>query len=109
MAARDGQGNIVRLLLESGADISLRDHDGLTPLHHAVSREGNLNIVQLPKIDSPTLEVLGGEERSAPLKGSRFADAEIFKLLPENGADFEVQSKPELTAVDAPCSTPRLV
>ena len=46
VAVRSGQPEIARLLLESGAEVDIRDHNDFTPLHNA-AWNGNLEMVKL--------------------------------------------------------------
>jgi ankyrin repeat protein len=40
--------NMVRLLIEKGSDVTLKTHDGTTPIQLA-SKEGNISIIQAIK------------------------------------------------------------
>lgn len=46
MASEYGHIELVKFLLESGADLNMVDDDGWTPLHYA-SRHGNFEIIEL--------------------------------------------------------------
>ena len=46
LAVIDGNAEMVKVLLEAGADPNARDGDSETPLHHA-ARSGNAEIVRL--------------------------------------------------------------
>ncbi len=45
MAAKEGQREIVKLLVEKGADVNAKDNDGQTVLHRA-AYERNLDVVK---------------------------------------------------------------
>ena len=45
LAVRDGHQEIAQLLIDSGADVDVRDHNDYTPLHNA-AWNGNLDMVK---------------------------------------------------------------
>jgi len=46
-AAERGHLDVVKLLLEHGADPNVQDDEGETPLHHAAAWRDNVDIVRL--------------------------------------------------------------
>ncbi|RYP06971.1 hypothetical protein DL765_009290 [Monosporascus sp. GIB2] len=64
MAAKQGQSNIVRILLEHDADCNLRDRDGRTPLVHATIR-GYEDVADLLLSHGASLRHVDNQDRSA--------------------------------------------
>ncbi len=94
-------GNIeeVRLLVDSGADIEVKNNDGWTPLY-VVSRNGHIDIVKLLVDLGPSCmaapAVMPGADIEAKatigwtplLYASRYGCVDIVKLLINLGADI---------------------
>jgi ankyrin repeat protein len=64
MAVQNGQGKIVRILLEHDADCNIKDRDGLTPLAHATIR-GYEDVADLLLSHGASLRHLDHHHRSA--------------------------------------------
>lgn len=81
-----GHADIVRLLLEHGADPNIRDTVGLSPLHW-LSRWGRVDIVRL-LLDAGADVNIGGINGNTPLHFACWKGrAAIARLLLEHGAD----------------------
>mmetsp|Transcript_4103 Transcript_4103/g.8379 ORF Transcript_4103/g.8379 Transcript_4103/m.8379 type:complete len:148 (+) Transcript_4103:3-446(+) len=94
-ASADSNREIVELLLNYNAAIDAVDDLGLTPLCYAVRR--NLEVVRLLLARGATIPSTGSDWPSplnqaveSPVKRGKI---EIVKLLLENGADVNLQTK----------------
>ena len=77
---------IVRLLMENGANPNARDEDDQTPLYWAAGR-GRIEIVRLLMENGADINA-GGSREGTPLRGAaRGGHIEIVRLLMENGAN----------------------
>ncbi|KAI9883081.1 MAG: hypothetical protein M1823_005153 [Watsoniomyces obsoletus] len=95
IAIRAGHPHVVRILLESGADPSTKDHLGNTALHHAVNPSHHAvyrrdrDIIQMLLRSGMDIERLNGEQQTAlGLAAHRYED-EVVRQLVEGGADID--------------------
>jgi hypothetical protein len=83
------------LLRHNGADLDVRGHSGVTPLH-AAAFSGNFEVVRILIEYDPADINAGDGGGSTPLlwaSGSRhLKDVSVLRLLLEHGADINVQS-----------------
>ncbi|RWA06957.1 hypothetical protein EKO27_g8149 [Xylaria grammica] len=86
MAARKGQDNIVRTLLQHNADCNLRDGEGLTPLLHATIA-GHGEIVRLLLSHGARIDLVDGQSRSALHWAAAERQEAVLRVLLENGGD----------------------
>lgn len=92
LEAQIGQGHIVRLLCEKGADINAQDKGGMTPLCRA-SFYGYTAIVRilLNRLAAVDIQEEGGHT-ALSIAASRGHEA-IVRMLIEGGADIKSQNK----------------
>ena len=89
VAAQEGNVEVVRLLLEAGADTEKRADDGVTPLHVAASR-GNRDVARLLLQWGAEKEKLTQHCGVTPLHAAAASgNLEVVRLLLEWGADIE--------------------
>jgi hypothetical protein len=87
-AAQKGKSDIVRLLLEHGADTNLRDSDNGSALLYACYN-GNLEISRLLIEKGTDVNAAGGPQNDHPLKAAaQSQNAQLVKLLIDSGADL---------------------
>ena len=87
MAALNGQLDIVKVLVENGADVDVKDADNNTALHNATLR-GHLEIVKLLIENSADVNAQDNDDQTALHIAAEFGYLEIVKRLIENGADI---------------------
>ncbi|HEB74626.1 MAG TPA: ankyrin repeat domain-containing protein [Candidatus Desulfofervidus auxilii] len=94
-----GDVNKVKKLLEQGANVNLRDRNGMTALMLAV-RKGQISVVKLlleKEADVNTQDDFMGW--TALILASALGYTNIVKLLLENGADVDIKDKNGMTAL----------
>jgi len=90
MRPRGGHLEVVKLLLEHGADPNVKNRDGKTPLHNAAS-EGHLEVVKL-LLERGADPNVKDDDGNTPLHNAAWrGHLEVVKLLLEHGADPNVQ------------------
>ena len=87
-ASQNGHLEIVKLLLEKGADVQGKDRWVKTPLHKA-SENGHLEIVKLLLEKGADVEAKNEWDETPLYKASQNGHLEIVKLLLEKGANIE--------------------
>ena len=87
LAARKMHTEIVKLLLDNGADLNIKGNYGYTALMIAV-REGNTEIVKLLLDNGADLNIKGNYGYTALMIAVREGNTEIVKLLLDNKADI---------------------
>ncbi|XP_053520447.1 ankyrin repeat domain-containing protein 31 [Artibeus jamaicensis] len=99
LAARRGNLSLVKVLIESGADVNLKDNAGCTPLHKASHEGSNDIIVELLKAGANvTCENLDGIlPLHAAVANNHLQAAEI---LLQHGSNPNQQSQKQRTALD---------
>lgn len=91
-AAEQGHMDIVRLLLDNGADIHVQDKFDETPLHSA-AEQGHTDIVRL-LLDNGADIHAQTESGQTPLHGAaKEGHIDTVQLLLDNGADIHVQAE----------------
>eukprot|EP00439_Symbiodinium_sp_Y106_P023855 s1984_g2.t3 len=86
LASCNGHVEIVRLLLEAGADKDLADNDGYTPLISASSR-GHVEIARLLLEAGANKDMATSDGATALMFASGRGDVEVARLLLQAGAD----------------------
>jgi ankyrin repeat protein len=90
-AARNGQVEIVRLLIDHGANLHTADTNGWTPLHVS-SRSGHLEVVKLLLRRGMDIDVLDKAIKTAAELASENNKAEVANFLAEYKADANVRN-----------------
>ncbi|KAJ5523286.1 ankyrin [Penicillium frequentans] len=92
LAAENGHGTVVELLLEKGANLNAKDHGDRTPLFHA-AKNGHTSVVKLllewGAFDSSDEDTSRGPLFIAASNGHE----DTVKLLLERGADLHLRDK----------------
>ncbi len=87
-AAADGEIERVKLLISEGADVNVKNDEGLTPLHWA-AREGHKEIVELLLAHDADVNIGdANSNRTAAEYAMRSKHTEIVQLLISKGADI---------------------
>ena len=99
IAAANGKEELVLLLLERGADVSVQNSNGWTPLHGAAhqGREDNLRLL-LEHAADPSVK--GNDGRTALHAACVMGRVGIVQLLLDGGADMQMRSNSGETPED---------
>ena len=102
-ACREGYAEIVRILLDAGADPWWKDRGGLAGIFHAVEN-GHFSIVEmLLNHDNDLLEIANNDEETPLVCALIYGDFEIAHLLLERGANALVTDEYGSTALILCC------
>ena len=92
-----GKTDMVKLLVENGADVNHQDDDGRTPLHWA-ARKGHLAIVEFLIDEGAGVDVRSLAKGETPLhKAAAQGHVPVVRLLLQSGADKHVKNCDGLT------------
>lgn len=108
-ASASGEVEIVKLLLDRGADINIRDLEGVTPLIFAAAM-GSLECVKIliqRGADINAQDEKGYTALIVAAEGTAIEDTQkgkavsfqIVKILLDNGADFKIKTEKGITAL----------
>ena len=97
VAARNNKKDIVKFLIDEGADIEARSANGLTPLHEASLYDSFVAMKVL--VDSGANIEAKNADGCTPLHTMNYMDIKTFKYLLECGADKEARSNSNETAL----------
>ncbi|XP_017771956.1 PREDICTED: ankyrin repeat domain-containing protein 50 isoform X2 [Nicrophorus vespilloides] len=100
VASRLGQTEVVKVLLEAGANADQADMDGWTPLR-AAAWGGHTEVVELLVIHGCSLDSMDAENRTALRAAAWSGHEEIVKVLLQNGADVNLTDHEGRTALIA--------
>ena len=85
-AASTGHDDMVSSLIKSGADIHIKDKDGLTALLLAV-KAGHESVISLLVDSGADINQLDNDGWTALIMAARFGDVNLVDLLIDSGAD----------------------
>ena len=95
-AAQDGYVDVVRLLLDRGAEVSCKDNKGKTPLHYAaVKGHAHVAVVLLDRGAEVNGQASG--EMTPIHYAAWYAHADVVRLLLDRGAEVNVKDNAGLT------------
>jgi len=95
-AASEGREDIIRLLVDSGANVNVQNFDGVTPLHLAAER-GDVDMVMC-LIENGANVNIQSEEGATPVHiASVHGRLEVMKSLAAHGAHLELTDNSEET------------
>lgn len=100
VAARLGQAQVVKVMLESGANIDQADMDGWTPLR-AAAWGGHTEVVELLVHHGCSLDSMDAENRTALRAAAWSGHEEIVRILLQNGANVNLTDHEGRTALIA--------
>jgi len=87
-AAANGEIERVKLLISEGADVNVKNNEGLTPLHYA-AREGHKEIVELLLAHGADVNIGGADYNRTAAEFAMWSNhTEIVQLLVSKGADI---------------------
>jgi len=98
-ASMYGKQEVVKLLIEVGADINAKDSDGDTVLMYASQKDYYINVVKLLIKAGADVNAKNNFEETALMWASKNDNKEIVKLLIEAGADVNAKNKFKNTAL----------
>jgi hypothetical protein len=98
VASQKGNIEVLRLLLDKGAQVDLTANDGTTSLMIA-SQYGHVEIVKLLLDKGANVDLQTSEGVSALIKASELGRVDVIKLLLENGANPNLSRKDGTTAL----------
>ncbi|XP_049824316.1 ankyrin repeat domain-containing protein 50 isoform X2 [Aethina tumida] len=100
VAARLGQAQVVKVLLEAGANADQADVDGWTPLR-AAAWGGHTEVVELLVKHGCVLDSMDAENRTALRAAAWSGHEEIVKILLQNGSNVNLTDHEGRTALIA--------
>jgi imidazolonepropionase-like amidohydrolase len=87
-AAANGEIERVKLLISEGADVNVKNNEGLIPLHYA-AREGHKEIVELLLAHGADVNIGGADYNRTAAEFAMWSNhMEIVRLLVSKGADI---------------------
>ncbi|KAI8503856.1 Unconventional myosin-XVI [Branchiostoma belcheri] len=98
VASKNGQTGVVKLLIQHGADLTVRSKGDRTALHVA-SGNGQAGVVKLLIQHGADVEARDEGDRTALHVASRNGQAGVVKLLIQHGADVEARDEDLATEV----------
>ena len=99
LASALGYTNIVRILLDHGAEINLKIEKGFTPLHHAAV-QGNVDTVELLLDRGAYIEADNDDGDCALLLAAQEDQIEVVEILIRHGARFTERNKQGMSIWD---------
>lgn len=103
MAASDGHGEAVILLLQAGADVNARSGQNASALYAAASN-GHTPVVELLIRFGADVNAERGQNKSALYAAASNGHAEVVSLLIYHGADVNAHSEQKASAIYAAAS-----
>jgi len=97
-AALRGGFEIVKCLIENGANVTAQDSEGYTALHRAMLTY-QLNVVEYLLQHGADIELRGGPRQETPLHVAARKGKYMVKLLVNNGADLNAVDRAGYTAL----------
>ncbi|KAF6823075.1 ankyrin repeat domain-containing protein 52 [Colletotrichum plurivorum] len=108
-ASMNGHLEVVKVLLEKGADVSVANTNGWTPLHSAsTSSNGHLDVVKILLEKGADVLVATNDGRTPLHSASSNGHLDVVKVLLASGADVSVAKKNGWTPLKAASSNGHL-
>ena len=96
---KGSRANYIRLLISEGADVNMKDSEGMTPLMHATGASAP-DIVALLIEEGAEVNVKSDHDNTALFIASKFSsNPEIVQLLLEKGAEVNAKDSEGLTSL----------
>jgi len=92
--------DILRLLIASGADLTKRDHEGMTALHVLIKKKAPVEVIKTLLENGIDVNMKSErDEKTALHMAAKLADVKTFQLLIEYNADALVQDASKRTVL----------
>ena len=98
VSSEKGNYEIVKYLLESGADVNIRNSNGETALIKAAAKK-NYRVIKLLIESGADVNVKSGNAHTALIMASTIDDFNTIKLLIESGADVNAKNRYGITTL----------
>lgn len=92
IAANNGHGTCVEILLDSGFNINIKDYDGFTALHRA-AQEGHFNVVNILLERGIDINIKTNDDGTALHDASCYGHLDVVEILLDNGIDIDSKIK----------------
>jgi ankyrin repeat protein len=99
-AMRNSNPQVIRVILEAGADAESRDVGGDTPLMFAARYNPSPAVLAALLTTHPNIEARDHTEETALLLAARYNNVAVVTQLLDSGADAKAQDNLNLTALD---------
>jgi ankyrin repeat protein len=99
MQAAGGDSNIVRILIESGAEVNAVGTQNFTAFYFAAN-EGLVEVMELLHTHGANVNVRNSDKETPLIRASRMGKSEAVEWLLDHGADINATDKRGKTALD---------
>jgi ankyrin repeat protein len=99
IATKNGNVNLINILLAKGADINIQDRDDNTALHYAIEIE-NLEILKILLKNNPNINIQGiGNQTALHMAAGKPKCPELFLEIMDHDPNLEIEDAEKLRAI----------